>query len=146
MFSGRGFNIHSLNVAPTNDRSLSRITVVAVGDDQVLDQIIKQLNKLVNVIRVIDFKRDQAVERELVMAKLVATSENRSEIMQIADIFRAKIINVNPASLILEMTGDTGKINAFLEMIEQFEVLELGRTGKLAMERTSSNAVPTDDC
>ena len=139
MFSGRGFNIHSLNVAPTHDRSLSRITVVAVGDDQVLDQIIKQLNKLVNVIQVLDFKRGEAVERELLLVKLAADSENRSEIIQICDIFRAKIINVNKDSLILELTGDEGKVRAFLEMIEQFEILELSRTGKLALERAKDS-------
>ena len=139
MFSGRGFNIHSLNVAPTHDRSLSRITVVAVGDDQVLDQIIKQLNKLVNVIRVTDFKRGEAVERELLLVKLAADTDSRPEIIQICDIFRAKIINVHKDSLILELTGDEGKIRAFLEMIEQFEILELSRTGKLALERAKNN-------
>jgi len=139
MFSGRGFNIHSLNVAPTHDRSLSRITVVAVGDDQVLDQIIKQLNKLINVIRVTDFKRDQAVERELLLVKLSADSENRSEIIQICGIFRAKIINAHRNSMILELTGDEGKVRAFLDMIEQFEILELSRTGKLALERARNN-------
>ena len=138
MFSGRGFNIHSLNVAPTHDRSLSRVTVVAVGDDQVLDQIIKQLNKLVNVIRVTDFKRGDAVERELLLVKLAADTDSRSEIIQICDIFRAKIINVHKDSLILELTGDEGKIRAFLEMIEQFEILELSRTGKLALERAKN--------
>ena len=135
MFSGRGFNIHSLNVAPTHDRSLSRITVVAVGDDLVLDQIIKQLNKLVNVIQVQDFKRGEAVERELLLVKIAADSDNRSEIIQICDIFRAKIINVHKDSMILELTGDEGKVRAFLEMIEQFDIIELSRTGKLALER-----------
>jgi acetolactate synthase-1/3 small subunit len=139
MFSGRGFNIHSLNVAPTHDRSLSRITVVAIGDDQVLDQIIKQLNKLINVIRVIDFKRGDAVERELLLVKLAADTENRSEIIQICDIFRAKIINVHKDSMILELTGDEGKVRAFLEMIDQYEIIELSRTGKLALERAKEN-------
>lgn len=140
MFSGRGFNIHSLNVAPTHDRSLSRITVVAIGDDSALDQIIKQLNKLVNVIKVTDFKRDQAVERELLLVKLAADSDSRSEIIQICDIFRAKIINVHKDSLILELTGDDGKVRAFLDMIDQFEILELSRTGKLALERAKNNS------
>jgi acetolactate synthase I/III small subunit len=139
MFSGRGFNIHSLNVAPTHDDSLSRITVVAVGDDLVLDQIIKQLHKLINVIHVTDFKRDQAVERELLLVKLAADSKNRSDIIQICDIFRAKIINVNQDSMILELTGDEGKVRAFLDMIDQFEIIELSRTGKLALERAKNN-------
>ncbi len=140
MFSGRGFNIHSLNVAPTHDRSLSRITVVAIGDDLVLDQIIKQLQKLVNVIQVVDFKRGQAVERELLLVKLAADSKNRSEIIQICDIFRAKIVNINQESLILEITGDEGKVRAFLEMIGKFEILEISRTGKLALERSRQSA------
>ena len=140
MFSGRGFNIHSLNVAPTHDSSLSRITVVAIGDDSALDQILKQLNKLVNVIKVTDFKRDEAVERELLLVKLSADSDSRSEIIQICDIFRAKIINFHKDSLILELTGDECKVRAFLDMIEQFEILELSRTGKLALERAKNNS------
>ena len=140
MFSGRGFNIHSLNVAPTHDRSLSRITVVAVGDDPILDQIIKQLQKLVNVIQVVDFKRGEAVERELLLVKLAADSENRSEVIQICDIFRAKIININRESVILEITGDEGKVRAFLDMIGKFEIVEISRTGKLALERSRLSA------
>ncbi|MBE2212647.1 MAG: acetolactate synthase small subunit [Opitutaceae bacterium] len=135
LFSGRGFNIDSLNVAPTHDSDLSRITVVVRGDDTVLDQINKQLLKLVNVIEVIDFKEGQAVERELVLAKIKADTRTRSEIIQIVDIFRAKIINVAPESVIVEITGDEGKINGFLSMVESFGVLELARTGKLAMRR-----------
>lgn len=136
MFSGRGFNIHSLNVAPTHDNTLSRITVVAIGNEQVLDQILKQLAKLINVIRVSDLKQGEAVEREMLLIKLAADSDSRSEIIQICDIFRAKIINVNQTSLILELTGDEGKVNAFLNMVSQFEILELSRTGKLALRRS----------
>jgi acetolactate synthase-1/3 small subunit len=135
MFSGRGFNIDTLNVAPTHDASLSRITVVVRGDDAVLDQIIKQLFKLINVIEVVDFKEGQAVERELALVKVRADSRSRSEIIQIVDIFRAKIINVAPDSVIVELTGDEGKIAGFLSLIEGFGVLEIARTGKLAMRR-----------
>jgi len=135
MFSGRGFNIDSLNVAPTHDPELSRITVVVRGDDSVLDQINKQLLKLVNVIEVADFKAGQAVERELLMAKIQADSRSRSEVIQIADIFRAKIINVAADQVIIELTGDEGKITAFLRLVEPFGILELARTGKLAMRR-----------
>ncbi|MGH8019711.1 MAG: acetolactate synthase small subunit [Opitutaceae bacterium] len=135
MFSGRGFNIDTLNVAPTHDPALSRLTVVVRGDDTVLDQINKQLLKLVNVIEVVDFKEGQAVERELLMVKLKAGSRTRSEIIQIADIFRAKIINVATDSVIIELTGDEGKIAAFLNLVEPFGVVELARTGKLAMRR-----------
>jgi acetolactate synthase-1/3 small subunit len=135
LFSGRGFNIDSLNVAPTHDAALSRVTVVVRGDDKVLAQINQQLLKLVNVIEVIDFKEGQAVERELVLAKIKADTRTRSEIIQIVDIFRAKIINVAPESVIVEITGDEGKINGFLSMVEPFGIVELARTGKLAMRR-----------
>ncbi len=125
MFSGRGFNIDSLNVAPTHDPSLSRITVVLKGDSSALDLAIKQLRKLVNVVEVVDFKEGQAVVRELILVKVKADSKTRSEIMQICDIFRAKIVNVAHASVIVEATGDEGKVTAFLNLLEPFGVLEL---------------------
>ena len=135
MFSGRGFNIDTLNVAPTHDSTLSRITAVVKGDDATLDQITKQLRKLINVIEVTDFSAGQSVDREMVLVKLGADSSNRSEIMQICDIFRAKIINVGSRSVVIEITGDEGKINAFLELLEPFEIFDISRTGKLAMAR-----------
>ncbi len=135
MFSGRGFNIDTLNVAPTQDPTLSRITAVVKGDDTTLDQITKQLRKLINVIEVKDFSQGQSVDREMVLIKLGADSGNRSEIMQICDIFRAKIINVTADSVVIEITGDDGKINAFLELLAPFDIQELARTGKLAMAR-----------
>ena len=135
MFSGRGFNIDTLNVAPTNDPSLSRITVVLKGDDAALDMVTKQLRKLVNVVEVVDFKEGQAVQRELLLVKVKADSKTRSEIMQICDIFRAKIVNVAHESLIAEITGDEGKISAFLKLIEGFGIIELARTGQLALMR-----------
>lgn len=135
MFSGRGFNIDTLNVAPTNDASLSRITVVLKGDDAALDMVTKQLRKLVNVVEVVDFKEGQAVQRELLLVKIKADSKTRSEIMQICDIFRAKIINVAHESLIAEITGDEGKLSAFLKLIEAFGIIELARTGQLALLR-----------
>jgi acetolactate synthase-1/3 small subunit len=135
MFSGRGFNIDSLNVAPTHDAALSRITAVLKGDDSSLDLCIKQLRKLVNVVEVVDFTEGQAVVRELVLIKVKATSKTRSEIMQISDIFRTKIVNVSPDSVIIEMTGDDGKVAAFLSLVEPFGILELARTGVLAQKR-----------
>jgi acetolactate synthase-1/3 small subunit len=135
MFSGRGFNIDTLNVAPTQDPSLSRITVVLKGDDAALDMVTKQLGKLVNVVEVIDFKEGQAVQRELVLARIKADSKTRSEIMQICDIFRAKIVNVAHDAFIVEITGDEAKISAFLKLIEAFGILELARTGQLAFKR-----------
>lgn len=135
MFSGRGFNIDTLNVAPTHDASLSRITAVLKGDDSALDLCIKQLRKLVNVVDVVDFTEGQAVSRELVLIKVKADSKTRSEIMQISDIFRTKIVNVSQESLIIEMTGDDAKVSAFLKLIEPFGILELARTGALAQLR-----------
>jgi acetolactate synthase I/III small subunit len=135
LFSGRGFNIDSLNVAPTHDATLSRITAVLKGDDSALDQVTKQLRKLVNVVEVIDFKEGQAVQRELLLAKVKADTKTRSEIMQICDIFRAKIVNVAHDSVIVELTGDEGKTSAFLKLIEAFGIIELARTGALALTR-----------
>jgi acetolactate synthase-1/3 small subunit len=135
LFSGRGFNIDSLNVAPTHDATLSRITAVLKGDDSALDQVTKQLRKLVNVVEVVDFKEGQAVQRELLLAKVKADGKTRSEIMQICDIFRAKIVNVAHDSVIVELTGDEGKTSAFLKLIEAFGVIELARTGALALIR-----------
>jgi len=135
MISGRGFNIDSLNVAPTQDPTLSRITMVLKGDDASLDLCTKQLRKLVNVVDLADFKEGQAVVRELVLAKVKADSRVRPEIIQIADIFRAKIVNMSPDALIIEVTGDDDKVNACLGLLEPFGILELARTGRLALSR-----------
>ncbi|MET0261839.1 MAG: acetolactate synthase small subunit [Rariglobus sp.] len=135
MFSGRGFNIDSLNVAPTHDASLSRITAVLKGDDSSLDLCIKQLRKLVNVVDVVDFTEGQAVSRELVLIKVKADTKTRSEIMQMSDIFRTKIVNVSHESLIIEMTGDDAKVSAFLKLVEPFGIIEIARTGALAQMR-----------
>ncbi len=135
MFSGRGFNIDTLNVAPTQDPEISRITATVHGDESHLDQAIKQLNKLINVLDIKDFKSGQFVARELLMVKVSASSETRSQILQICDIFRAKIIDASPTSVIVEVTGNEGKIKAFYELIEPFGITDLARTGNLALER-----------
>ncbi len=135
MFSGRGFNIDSLNVAPTHDATLSRITTVLNGDGAQLDLCIKQLRKLVNVVEVVDFTEGQAVERELVLVKVRADARSRSEIVQVADIFRAKIVNLTPDNLIIELTGTDDKIGALLGLLEPFGILEIARTGRLALKR-----------
>ena len=134
-FSGRGFNIDSLNVAPTHDASLSRITAVLKGDDVSLDICIKQLRKLVNVVEVIDFKEGQAVTRELILVKVRADAKTRPEVLQISDIFRAKIVHLAANSLIIEATGDDEKVSALLGLLEPFGILELARTGRLALKR-----------
>jgi acetolactate synthase-1/3 small subunit len=135
MISGRGFNIDSLNVAPTHDPAVSRITMVLNGDDAALDLCTKQLRKLVNVVEVTDFKEEQAVARELILVKVRATTQTRPEIVQIADIFRAKIIHLSNDSLIIELTGDEEKVAAFLGLLDSFGVVELARTGRLALKR-----------
>ncbi len=135
LFSGRGFNIDSLNVAPTHESHLSRITVVLKGDDSALDLAIKQVRKLVNVVEVSDFKEGQAVQRELVLVKVKAPAKVRSEVMQICEIFRTKIVNVDHSELIIELVGDSSKVTAFLDLLAPFGILELARTGTLALKR-----------
>jgi acetolactate synthase-1/3 small subunit len=135
MFSGRGFNIDSLNVAPTNDASASRMTIVVRGDDTVLEQVIKQLNKLVDVIEIQNFRDGGYVDRELIMLRVSADSDSRSEVMQICDIFRAKIVDVQPRALAIEITGNESKINKFLKLMKNFNISDLTRTGKVAMVR-----------
>ena len=135
LFSGRGFNIDSLNVAPTHEAALSRITVVLKGDDSALDLAIKQVRKLVNVVEVTDFKEGQAVQRELVLVKVKAPAKTRSEVMQICEIFRTKIVNVDHAELIIELVGDSAKVTAFLDLLSPFGIVELARTGTLALKR-----------
>jgi acetolactate synthase-1/3 small subunit len=135
MISGRGFNIDSLNVAPTHDASLSRITIVLKGDDAALDLCTKQLRKLVNVVEVMDFKEGQTIARELVLVKVRADAKTRPEILQIKEIFRARIANLAQESLIIELTGDEDKVAAFLGLLEPFGILEIARTGRLALTR-----------
>ena len=135
LFSGRGYNIDTLNVAPTHDPKTSRMTIVTKGDDATLDQILKQLNKLVNVIDVVDFRESDFVDRELVLVKVNVDSKTRAEIMQITDIFRAKIVNVQPQSLTIEITGDESKVEKFIELMKTFGIAELTRTGKIALPR-----------
>ncbi|CAF0699087.1 acetolactate synthase small subunit [Candidatus Methylacidithermus pantelleriae] len=137
LFSGRGYNIDTLNVGPTHDESVSRMTIVVKGDDRVLDQVIKQLNKLVDVLAVQDFREGEYIDRELVLLKVKADEKTRAEILQMCDIFRAKIVDVQPKSLTIEVTGDEGKIAKFIFLMENFGILDLSRTGKIALPRES---------
>src|SRR5437870_5247844 len=135
LFSGRRYNIDTLNVGPTADPTASRMTIVTVGDDSTLDQIVKQLNKLADVMKVQDFRDGEYVDRELVLVKVAVESKTRAEVMQITDIFRAKIVDVQPKSLTIEVTGDESKVEKFLTLMKTFGVLELTRTGRVAMAR-----------
>jgi len=134
LFSGRGFNIDSLSVAPTNEETLSRMTIVTRGDEQVLEQINKQLNKLIDVIKVIDFTDESAIEREMALIKVTAEEESRAEVLRIVDIFRAKIIDVTPKSYTIEATGAPAKVDAILEL-RPLGLKEIVRTGPVAIGR-----------
>jgi acetolactate synthase-1/3 small subunit len=135
LFSGRGYNIDTLNVAPTHDSKTSRMTIVTRGDESTIDQIIKQLNKLVDVLEVRDFCEGEYVDRELVLVKVEVDSKSRAELMQISDIFRAKIVDVQPKTLTIEITGDESKIEKFIDLMKTFGILELTRTGRIALPR-----------
>ena len=135
LFSGRGYNIDSLNVAPTQDPTTSRMTIVTRGDDATVDQIVKQLNKLVNVMHVQDFREGEAVDRELLLVKVGVDSKTRAEVMQICDIFRAKIIDVQHRNVSIEITGDESKIDKFLMLMDPFGIRDLTRTGRVALAR-----------
>jgi acetolactate synthase-1/3 small subunit len=137
LFARRGFNIESLAVSITEDPTISRITVVATGGDKDLEQITKQMNKLIDVIKVIDHTGEDLVEREIALVKVKATTETRSEVMQLATIFRANIvdIDVDAQTLTLEVTGREAKVDAIENMLKKFGILEMVRTGKIALVR-----------
>ncbi|MBJ7259139.1 MAG: acetolactate synthase small subunit [Chthoniobacterales bacterium] len=140
MFSGRGFNIDTLNVAPTLDASMSRMTIVVRGDDKTLEQVVKQAEKLVDVIKVDDFRDDEFVDRELVLMRVNVNEKTRSEVLQICDVFRAKIIDVQLNKLLIEISGNESKIAKFISLMENFGIAEITRTGKVALTRVAENA------
>ena len=135
LFSGRGFNIDSLCVSETTDPLVSRITLVAVGDMSILEQIKKQLNKLINVIKVLDFTETDFVQRETALVKVRAKPENRAEILRMADIFRSTVVDVGTEYYTMEVTGDDGKISAFLKLLKPMGIKEIARTGPVALAR-----------
>jgi len=135
LFSGRGFNIESLSVGETIDPEISRITIVTRGDDRIIEQVTKQLRKLVDVIKVTDLTDLNFVDREMILVKINATEKTKAEILRINEIFRGKIVDVSPASYTFEITGDEGKIQAFIKLVKPFGVKEVSRTGKVALSR-----------
>jgi acetolactate synthase-1/3 small subunit len=137
LFSGRGFNIESLSVAESLDPKVSRMTVVTRGDDKVIEQVTKQLNKLVDVIKVIDHTEEKFVDRELALIKVNAEPQLREEILRITEIFRGKVVDVSPKTYTVEVTGDEEKVDAFIEMVKPLGVKEIARTGRIAMSRGS---------
>ncbi len=136
MFSGRGYNIDSLNVAPTNDPNVSRMTIVTRGDNATLEQVVRQLKKLVNVLEITDFREHEYIDRELVLVKVKVNAKTRAEVMQITDIFRTKIVDVQPKSMTIEVTGSETKVEKFIQLMENFGVMDLTRTGKVALPRS----------
>jgi acetolactate synthase-1/3 small subunit len=129
LFSARAFNIESLTVAPTEDASLSRMTIVSSGSDAVIEQITKQLNKLIDVVKVVDLSEATHIERELMLVKVRAAGKDREEMKRIADIFRGRIIDVTDSTYVIELTGNGSKLDAFLEAIDRSLILETVRTG-----------------
>ncbi|MEZ0574959.1 acetolactate synthase small subunit [Halodesulfovibrio aestuarii] len=136
LFSGRGFNLDSLNVAPVLEEGVSLMTIVTSGDQQIIEQIVKQLRKLVTVIKVTDMQDSTTVEREMALIKVNATESNRAEILRIADIFRCKVVDVSLDELTLEVIGDHGKVEAVIALLERFGIKEIARTGTVALRRS----------
>jgi acetolactate synthase-1/3 small subunit len=137
LFSRRGYNIDSLTVGVTENPEISRMTIVAHGDEHVIEQVTKQLNKLIDVIKVVEVVPAESVDRELALLKVAAKAQNRSEVIQIVDIFRAKIVDVSAESIVIEITGSGDKINALEELMRPFGIKEMVRTGKVALVRGS---------
>lgn len=135
LFSGRGFNIDSLCVGETDDPTISRMTIVTKGDAKILEQITKQLRKLIDVIKVTNLTKEEHVERELILIKVSAMNKKRAEIMEIVEIFRGKIVDVDHQIVTIEITGTEDKISSFLELMKPFGIKELVRTGKIAISR-----------
>jgi acetolactate synthase I/III small subunit len=135
LFSGRGYNIDSLNVGPTHDPSLSRMTIVTTGDDATVEQICKQLNKLIDVVKVIDYGAGAYIDRELVLIKVKTGKANRAEVAQMAELFRAKVVDVQKDNLTIEITGGEAKVAKFIDLMTGFGILDLTRTGQVALPR-----------
>lgn len=139
LFSARDFNIESLTVAPTEDKSLSRITLVTNGSDFIVEQIVKQLNKLIDVVKLIDFSGEEHLERELMLVKLRAKGPERAEIIQIADVFRCSILDVSLQTMTLEATGRSKKLDALLKTLDNDRIIEVARTGVCGLVRGSQS-------
>jgi acetolactate synthase-1/3 small subunit len=135
LFAARGYNIDSLAVGETENPEISRMTIVVRGDEKILEQVEKQLNKLIDVIKVYEFSKVDHIERDLILVKVNATNKTRAEIIEIAEIFRAKIVDVSHQNLVLEVTGDEDKINAIINLLKPYGIKELVRTGVIAIAR-----------
>ncbi|MBI4978133.1 MAG: acetolactate synthase small subunit [Spirochaetes bacterium] len=139
LFSARGFNIDSLTVGATEDPSISRMTIVVLGDERIMEQVKKQLNKLIDVIKVLDLSSNNYVDRELALIKINITKESRMSALQLFEVFQAKVVDITLKSVTAEVSGSTQKIAAFIEMLKPFGIIETARTGKIALTRESVN-------
>ncbi len=137
LFSARGYNIESLSVGTTQDPSVSRITIITSGDSRIVEQIRKQLGKLIDTIKVTEMKYGESIQREMILMKVSSSHETRGEILQIADIFHCKVLQITPSEMILETTGDEEKISNLIELLQPYKISEISRTGKTAISKGS---------
>jgi acetolactate synthase I/III small subunit len=139
LFSSRGYNIQSLSVGETEDPQISRMTIVVDGDESILEQINKQLNKLIDVIKVLDLTVEDCIERELMLMRVTVTAQNRSEIMELVNVFRAKIVDISHNSVTVEVSGSSHKVDALLDLVRPYGIKEMVRTGKTVLKRSPKN-------
>ncbi len=135
LFSARGYNINSLVVAPTEEASVSRMVLTASGDERIIEQIVKQLNKLIGVIKVVDFSEGEYLEREMLLTKVKITPKNRAEVLQLTEVFQGRVIDINRKYLTIELVGEAGKIDGLLDLLKPYGLKEVIRTGKMAISR-----------
>ncbi|MDO4777746.1 MAG: acetolactate synthase small subunit [Cardiobacteriaceae bacterium] len=138
LFSARGFNIDSLNVAPTQDPTVSRLTLTTLGDQALIEQINKQLNKLVDVIKLVHIEEHELIDRDMMMVKVIADEKERGQILQLAEVFRARVVDMHPQSIVIEISGSPRKLDAFLAMIDHRKIREMARTGVTGVAVTGS--------
>lgn len=138
LFSARGFNIDSLNVAPTQDANVSRLTLTTFCDRQLIEQINKQLNKLIDVIKLVELDENELIDREMMMVKIIADDKQRSDFLQLAEVFRARVVDIHPGTIVIEISGSPRKLDAFLQMIDHGAIREMARTGMTGVARTGS--------
>ena len=138
LFSARGFNIDSLNVAPTQEASVSRLTLTTFCDRQLIEQINKQLNKLIDVIKLVEIDDDELIDREMMMVKIIAEDKQRANVLQLAEVFRARVVDMHPGTLVIEISGSPRKLDAFLRMIDHTSIREMARTGVTGVALTGS--------
>ncbi len=138
LFSARGFNIESLNVAPTQTPTISRLTLTTIGTAQLIEQINKQLNKLIDVIKLVEIKEHELIDRDMMMVKVIADEKTRADLLQLAEVFRARIVDMHPTTIVIEISGSPRKLDAFLNMIDHRQIREMARTGVTGVAVTGS--------